>query len=235
MIKYKKRDVWHEVASDEDVAIIAVEYGIKDWKIIYYHQKNDELRDKRPNPNILYKGDKVWVPEILEPKEFKAETDKSYKFIMYPPKTLIHIVLQDDFGNTFEDVRYEIWIEGKKYNPFNYERNLKTREDGLIHHMVPLAKEIEMRIWFEDNDDEGEEEKYHSIIILPGHLDPVDTIEGIQDRLINLGFDCENDPPGKLEDATHDALKSFQAKYALSPTGEIDELTSQKLVELHGS
>ena len=66
------REVEHEVQPDEDLAIIALDYGIKDWKLIWEHEKNADLRAKRPDPHVLYKGDKVWIPEV-QPAEHEVE------------------------------------------------------------------------------------------------------------------------------------------------------------------
>jgi peptidoglycan hydrolase-like protein with peptidoglycan-binding domain len=44
-----------------------------------------------------------------------------------------------------------------------------------------------------------------------GHLDPYDTISGLQQRLNNLGFAC-GDPTGEMNEGTKLAMRSFMAK-----------------------
>ena len=240
MPEEKKRDVSHEVQPDEDLPIIAADYGIKDWKFIYDHPKNEELRKKRPDPHILYKGDKVWIPEV-EPEKFEAETNKKNRYTLYHPKTVFHLVLENDEGEPYGNVKYEIWINNEKYNPSGREEELRTRKDGLIHHMVPVAREIELRVWWEDEDKdededtEGEGEEYDTLLFHPGHLDPIDTVDGLQDRLISLNYDCGDDPEGELGEGTRAALRRFQKDYGLVPTGEIDDLTRRLLAKRHGA
>jgi hypothetical protein len=66
-----------------------------------------------------------------------------------------------------------------------------------------------------------------------GHLDPADTITGVQGRLGNLGYG--HGEWGVLDDRTRDALECFQEDHELPCTGEIDPNTSAKLVRVHGS
>ena len=90
---YKERDVEHEVQPNEDVPLIALEYGIADWQAVWDHEKNAELREKRGDPHILYKGDMLWIPDV-EPKEFEVATNQVHTFTLHRPKTLVHFVLR---------------------------------------------------------------------------------------------------------------------------------------------
>lgn len=70
--------------------------------------------------------------------------------------------------------------------------------------------------------------------ILPlnlGHLDPVDAVSGVKQRLANLTFEC-----GSGDDLTPElagALRMFQQKNGLEITGEIDQATKDALAKLH--
>ena len=66
---------------------------------------------------------------------------------------------------------------------------------------------------------------------LIGHLDPVDTDSGLQQRLSNLGYW----PTG--EDSTAAlpyCLRAFQEDHDLEITGEANRPTYDKLKEVHG-
>jgi N-acetylmuramoyl-L-alanine amidase len=67
-----------------------------------------------------------------------------------------------------------------------------------------------------------------------GHIDPIETITGVQQRLINLGFDCGG-VHGNLDSETKKALKDFQETCGLTASGELDKGTEEKLLEKHGS
>ncbi|MEE8416049.1 MAG: peptidoglycan-binding domain-containing protein [Desulfobacterales bacterium] len=240
----KERNVVRTVEANEDLMNILAEYGIKDWKQVYEHEKNAELRKKRPNPHILYKGDKLFIPE-LPAKEFVCETNKLHTFTLYPPQTLLHMYLKDDDGEPYGDIKFEIWIEGEQYDPTGKGKELKTRKDGLIFYMVPVTNVIELRVWFPKDEDEDEDEdeqaelseepEYETIKLFQGHIDPIDTVEGVQDRLFNLGYDCGDDPHGELKEGTEAALRQFQVDCGLVPTKMIDDVTRKLLLKRHGS
>ncbi len=275
------RDIWHEVQEDEDVAIIGAMYGIKDWKLIWNHEENAELRKKRSSPHMLFKGDRVWIPKN-ELKEFEGETYKTHTFTLYPPKTVFETFLRDDRSRPYGNVKYEVWIHGKKYG----EEEKRTREDGLVFEVVPTIKELELRVWFPDlkveeeeaeEDEEGpidegepeldptadpwtddyEEEEvegqgegdeasqgegdsgpFEAIFFKLAHLDPLNTIEGIQDRLNNLGYSC-GEEHGEIGEQTAAALREFQAEHGLPESGNVDfnkgteDPTIEKLAELY--
>lgn len=248
----KPQETWHQVQEDEDLPIIAIQYGIKDWNFVYNHEQNAELRKNRPSPYILYKGDKVWIPKA-EPKQFEAATDQTHKYVLYPPKVPFQLILQDDDGEPYAGIKYEIRINNTVFGG----AEKKTREDGLIFEMVPVVKEFELRVWFpiakeedaQDNDDievgepeEGDDEEpwfaddeeplpedefevrtevYESFTIKLAHVDPLHTIEGLQDRLNSLGYRC-GDEHGQIGPETRQAIQEFQTDYGLPETGQVD-------------
>ena len=63
-------------------------------------------------------------------------------------------------------------------------------------------------------------------------VDPVDEITGQQQRLKNLGYPIPM-VNGKLDKATRAAILAFQKVWKLKETGEGDEATKAKLLELH--
>ena len=65
-----------------------------------------------------------------------------------------------------------------------------------------------------------------------GHLDPVESDNGVVQRLKHLGFPCQDGPDDTSLAAT---LKAFQEKRGLLATGQADQATRNKLQELHGS
>ncbi len=64
------------VAKGDWLDKIARNHGLASWKDIYYHPKNAGFRKLRPDPNLIYPGDKVWVPESPK-KGHKTGTGKS--------------------------------------------------------------------------------------------------------------------------------------------------------------
>jgi hypothetical protein len=80
-----------------------------------------------------------------------------------------------------------------------------------------------------------------SYLLKVGHLDPVLTASGAEQRLIHLGFldaagESANDRAGR-EDRDQwvaFALATFQSRYGLPSTGELDAATAQKLAAAYG-
>ena len=60
-----------------------------------------------------------------------------------------------------------------------------------------------------------------------GHLNPIDTIPGVQQRLNNLGMNAGAED-GEMNDSLKAALIAFQKKYQMQPSGEIDGATKAK-------
>ena len=60
----------YKVKKGECLATIAKDKQFYDWKTIYDDSDNEELKKRRPNPNVLYPGD--WI--VIPAKEQKAET-----------------------------------------------------------------------------------------------------------------------------------------------------------------
>jgi len=65
-----------------------------------------------------------------------------------------------------------------------------------------------------------------------GHLDPVTEVSGVQARLNNLGHQC-GEPDGVVGARTRAALRQFQSRHGLKPTGAIDAATSKALRRAH--
>ncbi|MCC7375949.1 MAG: peptidoglycan-binding protein [Verrucomicrobiales bacterium] len=89
----------------------------------------------------------------------------------------------------------------------------------------PDADAIQLRI----QDGDGWEEWP----IRLGHLDPLDTPSGVQQRLRNLHYQC--DSTGVWDDATREALREFQEAQGIEVNGDADSATQSKLREIHGS
>jgi peptidoglycan hydrolase-like protein with peptidoglycan-binding domain len=67
-----------------------------------------------------------------------------------------------------------------------------------------------------------------------GHLDPFDSLTGLQQRLNNVGYPC-GDPDGTLNPQTIDALTAFQRAHGLPADGKPTPDTQQKLRSVNGA
>lgn len=204
----------HIVQQGECLAKIALKYGFTQWQTIYNAPENESLRYKRPNPNVLYAGDKIFIPEKAT-KQDACQTDKRHRFQLKSNKWKLRLEIRDEIGKPLEDVPYELYI-GK---------NLMTKEhtgkNGLIEENVDAAvSSVKLKIL-------GDE-----IELRIGHLDPITRVKGIQQRLNNLGYNA-GAVDGILGPKTRLALMSFQAAQKMKVSGLIDEDTRRALLKVH--
>ncbi len=193
---------------------IAYKYGLFKEKI-WNHPQNAKLREKRKDPNILYPGDVLFIPD-KEEREESAPTERRHKFKVKGVPAMLR--LQFKFGDKPRaNEPYTLQIDGKIFTG-------TTDGEGKIKHPLPAnAKRGKVLL--------GE---YQEEFLLEfGHLDPIEEISGVQARLNNLGFDCGK-IDGILGPQTEASLKAFQKQYGLMVTGKIDEQTINKLKQVYG-
>lgn len=100
--------------------------------------------------------------------------------------------------------------------------------EGLVEVPIPLGARTGVITFYPDTDEALEFD------LELGEMDSVETPIGVRKRLSNMGFRCS--PNGDELDADlRDALRRFQAEHDLETTGNIDQQTKDKLVEVNGS
>lgn len=196
----------------DSIPSIAKDHGFF-WKTIWNHGNNAALKSKRKNPNVLFPGDEVFIPE-LETKTETRGTDAHHKFKRKGEPVKIKIKLLKSDGTPRSNEAYVLTVAGK-------ELKGNTDGDGMLKQFIPNdAKEGILKL------NNGKE----CFPVRIGGLDPIDEITGIQQRLSNLGFDCQES--AELDDATQRALSNFQAQNDLEVTGKPDSATKGKLSDL---
>jgi hypothetical protein len=197
----------------ESIPSVAKDQGFF-WRTLWDLPENAALKQKRKDPNVLFQGDEVFVPDLRQKQESGA-TEQRHRFKRKgdPVKFKLRLLSMDK-PRASED--YVLEIDGKLIRG-------KTDADGKLEEWIPGNAEggkITLK---------GGAEVYPVQI---GHLDPVDETSGIQQRLNNLGFLCGTEN-GEIGPQTRQAICAFQAKHELKVTGEPDEATKAKLQELH--
>jgi len=218
---------YHTVRQGEWIAKIARMHGIHDAQKILNDPKNAGLKRKRPNPNILYPGDKVWIPEPSS-KTIEGETEKRHKFVRHgpPPDMLTLFVipgtyaLKDVTNTPKEPIKFKLTltlgsqvievIEGE------------TDSDGRIHVQLPPGAE------------RGQLELLgKTFTVLVGHLDPPEETTGVQARLNLLGY-MAGPVDGIKGPRTEAAIKAFQAAQGLGVDGIVGPQTCERLAQIYG-
>jgi N-acetylmuramoyl-L-alanine amidase len=126
-------------------------------------------------------------------------------------------------------IPYTLDITTKSGGPVPQKKG-KTDNNGFLDETIPPDASVGIIVL-----DEGEDEQVHEGML--GHLDPIDTISGVQARLNNLDYNC-GDEDGILGVMTRNAIRNFQADNDLEIlTGDfdftdIDQDTLDKIEEL---
>src|SRR5690349_20135792 len=120
------------VQSGECLTTIAFRHGFKDHHAIYDHGDNAELKENRPNPNVLAAGD-VWVIPDIEPRELDLAVDKSHKVKVHRPKKELRIAFKSPAGEALASEAYTFEIAGGE------PKDGTTDGDGMLKEMVPIG------------------------------------------------------------------------------------------------
>lgn len=211
----------HIVKKGECLSSIAYHYMLPDWHIIYDHPQNAEFKAKRPNPNLIYPGDELYIPDPTG-REETHPTDLRHIFELKLPPTYVNICIQNEEEEAIADAPFEL-----KVNAFTLAGN--TDGDGWIRGKIPAWAEIgDLKVWPVP----GDTENFISWEVRLGHLDPLETISGIKGRLNNLGYYYGE--VDELEDEEYDAaVRQFQQDNGLVIDGIVGPKTRGELKKDH--
>lgn len=175
------------------------------------------MRSVRRDPNVLLPGDRLVIPDRTV-KEVSRQTERKHRFIRKGEPTFLPIQILDN-NRPLARKPYTVSIDGRMFSGTTDDQGiLRLRIAGNARHAVLVVGEA------------SEAREYHVAL---GGVDPLDCVRGVQQRLVNLGYE-EVSVTGKMDEATRRALASFQAANDLSPTGELDDRTLARLREKHG-
>ncbi len=212
--------VYHEVQQGECLVSIAKRYGFARYETIYEHPENAELKKKRPNPNIIYPGDQIYIPDVVL-KEVTLPTGQRHQFQRKRLTRTLRIALEDQNGKCLAGAKYELTFGTRVVKG-------ATDADGMLEQEVFVGEE---RGKLSVNG--------YSWNLLVAHLNPLDAntedggITGTQGRLLNLGY-YVGPIDGELSPTTKAALRQFQSEAGLRVTGDLDGPTRAKLRDKHG-
>jgi N-acetylmuramoyl-L-alanine amidase len=208
------------VRSGDYLSKIASEHGIADWRALYNHPDNAEFRRLRPNPNLVFPGDRLVIPDRRD-KSAPAPTGSSTRFRAHRASNTLQVTLLDFEGNPLANRAVTLVIDGES-------RRVTTDGSGRLDQPIPPhLTHAHLTI--------GE----RTITLAVGRLNPMDDVDddgvsGVQGRLANLGY-YGGPIDGALGDETRDAIRAFQRTHELVESGAIDRPLKDTLRRDHGS
>lgn len=207
----------HRVSQGENLESIAFVYGHFS-RYVWEHERNEQLRATRGDPNVLFPGDIVFVPGLRQRLEEKS-TGRRHVFRRRGVPSILRFRALVA-GRPLAEQPYVVEID-------DAEIHGTTDAGGMLECFVrPDAPEASIRI--------GVEPLCWKFEVSLRTVDPVSEVAGVQNRLSNLGL-LQAPSDGVLDEQTRKALRVFQCSEGLEPTGEPDEPTRERLRKVHGS
>jgi hypothetical protein len=142
------------IKAGDCLSSIAISHGFSDWHKIYHDSSNAEFRQLRPNPNVIFPGDKLNIPEAERRLESCA-TEQRHQFLRPSRTTLLRLKLLDDGGEPLAGIQYLLHIELDEIEG-------ETDDDGMLEEKIPAdLKEAQLSLRLPPEKDELQEEIFN--------------------------------------------------------------------------
>lgn len=210
----------HVVQPGECLSSIAVRHGHLP-KTLEAHPENRALVERRSDLYALLPDeDRVFVPD-LEAKSQEIPVNARSRFVRKGMPEMLKLRFTDADGAPRGGLDYLFEVDGVL-------RSGKLSADGLLEERVPLGAELATLTL---RDPERGEEHYEFGL---SRLAPAEELEGIQDRLRNLGY-AFHDVDGVLGAEALAALERFRTDHGVSEDGEPGDVTRDALTSEYGT
>lgn len=240
----------HVVQQGQHLALIARAHGYTNWDTIWNAPENKDLKDLRKNPDVLYPGDVLHIPE-KEARHEQCATERRHKFIAKVRPLHLRIVLSDPANQPLAGHDCTLFVE-------NDSEQIPTPGDGLLEKKIPInaasGKLVDRGPTSEGTPGTDRPRSERVVGFRIGHLDPVTELSGQIARLNNLGYNAGTIPdhtitPDEEKNIRQSvqfrsAVEEFQcdamgnndaAKIKQVVDGICGKNTQAKLLERHGS
>jgi len=200
---------YHTVVPGDCLTSLAHRYGMGSAETLHELEENRELREARPDPNLLLPGDRVFVPAPAS--NHRCDPGSTHRFTARRPRCWLRVEIHRRHAEPLAGLRYVLQAAGETFEG-------QTGDDGLVEEEVDARACHAVLKLFAD----GADTPTRILPLRVGHLDPHHTDTGARSRLRNLGYGTEEED-----------LRTFQREAELDETGQLDEATRSKLRELH--
>lgn len=206
---------YHTIRQGEHLSSIAKANGFRDYRTIWDDANNAELKQKRQNPNVLFPGDQIFIPD-KEQRQESRNTGQRHRFKVRDTELKLRLVLEDLYEKPIANAKCKLTVESETFD-------LTTDGEGKLEQEI--RKQVEratLLILDEQTPADGIE-----LEVKIGHLDPVNKISGQKARLNNLGyfageFDDENETQNAPANGTNPGPNS-KAQEAQNGPGGTDQ------------
>ena len=119
----------HTIKKGECLSSISAARNLADWRKIYFHSNNQELRRKRPDPNIVYPGDVVFIPDRESGMEPGA-TESRHRFRMKSTEAFLRVRILNEDGEAVANQLYRLIMDQERFEG-------RTDGNGKIDNELP--------------------------------------------------------------------------------------------------
>jgi hypothetical protein len=209
------------VKQGDYLAKLAFLHGF-DAEAVWNDAKNEDLRTRRRDPDVLFPGDIIYIP-VRTPSTQDVTARSSNDYEAEIPMTEVSLVFEGSDGKAIASEPCEVrGLVGASDAP---PQKMATDGSGTLKLEVPVTtRELEVAF------------PAHNVIfhVGIGDLDPDDELPGVRKRLRNLGFLSLDPNYADDDDMLPGALSAFQGQHGLPQTGQLDEATRKLLLDKHG-
>lgn len=210
------------VKQGDHLSSIAKAFGFSDYETIWNDPNNASLQQLRQNPNVLFPGDSVYIPD-RQPRQESCATDQEHTFVVQTQSLKLRLTLQDQYEQPIANASCVLNLGGSS-------SNVTTDANGQIKQKLqPDVHSATLIIQDPQTPYNGTQ-----IAIKIGNLDPVTEVSGQIARLNNLGY-FAGDPDKPDQDAFESAVEEFQCDQGLTVDGDCGPDTQAQLKQVHGS
>jgi Putative peptidoglycan binding domain/LysM domain len=211
---------YYTVKQGDHLSGIAKSFGLPRDKI-WNDSNNAALRAKRVNPNVLFPGDQLYIPDLAA-SEYARPTDVMHKFKVNSQRVKLCLVLEDIYEKPISGAPCLLRLGSKSVE-------VTTDGTGRLQQDIPAdLRNASLTILAPQTPFEGT-----MIPMKIGDLDPVDQTTGQQARLNNLGY-FAGEVGGTDVEALESAVEEFQCDQNLTVDGICGPQTQTKLKQVHG-
>jgi N-acetylmuramoyl-L-alanine amidase len=174
------------------LALLAYQFGF-DANTVWNDPANADLQKLRPDPNILWPTDVLYIPnQNVPPATHKLEPGTTNTFVSDAPTTTVSIQFKDD----------SLASQAYTVPELPELTGLTTDGSGLATLTIPVTLDV-FTISFTESG--------LSVTCNVGSLDPVGTLSGVLQRLQHLGYVTDDATVASLGlDAIRAALRAFK-------------------------
>jgi len=219
----------HVTRQGEHIGRLAKQNGLASYLTIWNHAENADLKSLRENPNVLFPGDDVFIPE-KETKWYSAATEKRHKYKLHAKRLRLRVVVQDQTGEPVPDQEAILLMDGAL-------DTVQSGADGMIDKPIPATLERAVLLF------QGQDPPFQGPVEMRvGYLDPIDTESGWVARLNNLGYRAGSTEPlptdgtadPDAQKARQSAVEEFQCDNGLTVDGICGPRTQAKIKDVYG-